>query len=132
MSEDNVEIVRRALDAFNRRDFDAALRDVPPDAILDMSQSRGPDVGIYVGHDAIRRFWIDMTEPFERHTVVPTEFISHGEHVVVSLQAFMTGRGGVEVEARSATVGTLREGHIVRWTMYQDTADALKAVALEE
>jgi ketosteroid isomerase-like protein len=98
-----------------------------------MSHSRGPDVaGVYVGHDAVRRFWTDMTEPFERHTMVPDEFIPHGEHVVVLMTSRMTGRGGIEVEAKSATVATLRDGRMVRWTMYQDRAEALNAVGLEE
>jgi ketosteroid isomerase-like protein len=43
----------------------------------------------------------------------------------------MTGRGGIEVEAKSAMVATVRDGCLVRWTMYQDRAEALKAVGLE-
>ena len=132
MSHENVEIVRRAIEAFNRRDFDEALQDVAPDATVDFSHSRGPDAGVYVGHDAIRRFWTDMTEPFERHTMAPDEFIPHGGHlVVVPMTSRMTGRGGIEVEAKTATVATVRDGRLVRWTMYQDKAEALKAVGLE-
>ena len=132
MPQENVEIVRRAIEAFNRQDFDVALRDVAPDATVDMSRSRGPDAGVYVGHDAVRRFWAEMTEPFERHTMVPDEFIPYGEHVVVPMTSRVTGRGGIEVEAKSATVATLSDGRMVRWTMYQDRAEALKAVGLEQ
>jgi ketosteroid isomerase-like protein len=131
MSLENVEIVRRAIEAFNRGDFDVALQDVAPDATVDFSHSRGPDAGVYGGHDAIRRFWTDITEPFERHTMVPDELIPHGEHVVVPITSRMTGRGGIKVEARTATVATLRDGRLVRWTMYQDKTEALKAVGLE-
>ena len=67
MSQENVEIVRRAIEAFNREDFDAALQDAAPDMTLDWSHSRGLNAGIYVGQDAIRRFWTDMVEPFEQH-----------------------------------------------------------------
>ena len=67
MSHENAEIVRRAIAAFNGRDFNVALRDAAPDGTVDMSHSRGPDADVYVGHDAVRRFWTDMTEPFERH-----------------------------------------------------------------
>jgi ketosteroid isomerase-like protein len=62
----------------------------------------------------------------------PDEFISDGEHVVVAITSRMTGRGGIEVDAKSATVATLRGGRLVRWTMYQDKAEALEAVGLEE
>jgi ketosteroid isomerase-like protein len=112
--------------------LDVALPDAAPDATVDWSHSRGPDVGVYVGHDAIRRFWTDLTEPFEGNTLVPGEFIPHGEHVVVPITGRMTGRGGIEVEAKTVMVATLRDGRVVRWTMYQDRAEALKAVGLEE
>jgi ketosteroid isomerase-like protein len=132
MSQENVEIVGRAIEAFNRQDFDAALRDVARDATVDMSHSRGPDAGVYAGHDAVRRFWTDMTEPFEQHTMVPEELIPHGDHVVVPMTTRMRGRGGIELEAKSAAVALLREGRLVRWTMYQEKAEALKAVGLEQ
>jgi ketosteroid isomerase-like protein len=132
VSEENVEIVRRAIEAFSRGDVDVALQDVAPDATVDWSHSRGLNVGVYVGHDAIRRFWADMNEPFEQLTLVPDEFIPHGEHVVVPVTARMTGRGGIEVQSKTATVGTVRDGRLVRWTMYQEKADALKAVGLAE
>jgi ketosteroid isomerase-like protein len=132
VSAENVEIVRRAFEAFNRRDFDVALRDAAPDVTVDMSHSRGPYADVYVGHDAIRRVWTDLTEVFERTTMVPDEFIPHGEYVVVPGPTRMTGRGGIEVEAKGAWVATLRDGRVVRWTIYQDRAEALKAVGLKE
>jgi ketosteroid isomerase-like protein len=132
MSEENVEIVRRAIEAFNRMDFDVALQDAAPDATVDFSHSRGPDAGVYVGHDAIRRLWADMTEPFERHTMIPDDFIAHSAYVVVPITSRMTGRGGIELEAKSAMVATLRDGRLVRWTMYQDKSEALRAVGLSE
>jgi ketosteroid isomerase-like protein len=131
VSQRNVEIVRRAVEAFNRRDFNVALRDAAPDATFDMSHSRSPEAGVYVGHDAVRRLLTDLTDPFERQRTVPDEFIPHGEYVVVPMTAQMTGRGGIEVEAKFAMVATLRDGRMVRWTMYQDRAEALKAVGLE-
>jgi ketosteroid isomerase-like protein len=131
MSRENVELVHRAMEAFNRRDFDTVLQDVAPDAVVDMSRSQGPDAGVYVGRDAIRRFWTDLMEGFER-AMVPDEFIPHGDQVVIPLTLRMTGRGGIEVEAKSTTVATVSDGRLVRWTMYQDSSEALKAVGLEE
>jgi hypothetical protein len=64
--------------------------------------------------------------------MIPDEFIPHGEQVVVPLTARLTGRGRIEVEGRGAPVATLRDGRLVRWTMYQDRDEALKAVGLEE
>ena len=56
MSEENVEIVRRNTDAFSRGDFDGFMEDWAPDAVVDWSNSRGPEVGVYRGHGEVRRF----------------------------------------------------------------------------
>jgi hypothetical protein len=55
MSEENVEIVRRSTDAYNRRDLDGILENWAPDAVLDWSNSRGFDAGVYRGHDVSGR-----------------------------------------------------------------------------
>jgi ketosteroid isomerase-like protein len=41
MSQENVEIVRRGLDAWNRRDWDEALKDAAPDVEVDNSSITG-------------------------------------------------------------------------------------------
>ena len=51
MSQENVEIVRRSTAAYNRRDLDGILESWAPDAVLDWSNSRGPEAGVYRGHD---------------------------------------------------------------------------------
>jgi ketosteroid isomerase-like protein len=131
VSQENVEIVRRVIDAFNRRDIDMALRDAVPDATLDWSRSRGLDAGIYVGTDAIRRFWTEIFDAFEQLTLVPEDFIADGGHVMVPNTALLTGRGGIEVKVRSVSVARLQDGRLVEWTIYQDLAEAVKAEELE-
>jgi ketosteroid isomerase-like protein len=56
MSRENVEIVRRSTDALNRRDLDELVEHWAPDAVVDWSNSRGPEAGVYRGHDEIRAF----------------------------------------------------------------------------
>ncbi len=60
----------------------------------------------------------------------PDELIECGEYVVVPNVTRMRGRDGIEVEARSASVVTLREGRIVAWRLFRDRAEALRAVGL--
>jgi limonene-1,2-epoxide hydrolase len=45
MSQENVEIVRAAIDAFNRGDVDAALKDVSPEFEFDQTRAVGLDRG---------------------------------------------------------------------------------------
>jgi hypothetical protein len=55
MSQENVEIAERTLDAFNRRDL-AALRSLNDrHAEFDWSASLGPEAGVYRGIDAVMR-----------------------------------------------------------------------------
>ena len=42
MSQENVEIVKAAFDAYNREDWDAFFKDVAPGFEVDMSRSVGP------------------------------------------------------------------------------------------
>ena len=124
--------MRRAIDAFNRRDLDRVMRDTDPEVEVDWSRSRGVEAGIYRGRGAARGFWKTWFQMFDRVTVVPEEFIECGEHVVVPNQACFWGRDGIKVEARGVFVNTVRNGRIVELRLYRDRAEALKAVGLEE
>jgi ketosteroid isomerase-like protein len=130
MSQENVEIVRRAIEAFNRRDLDAV--DSDPDVEVDWSRSRGVEAGIYRGREATTQFWNTFLEAFDRIVTTPEEFIEHGDYVIVLDRTHMWGRDGVEVEARNVTLATLRERRIVQWRLCRNRAEALKAVGLEE
>jgi ketosteroid isomerase-like protein len=130
MSEANVEVVRRAIDAFNERDLDAALRDVDPEVEVDWSRSRGVEAGIYRGYEAVRSFWTTFIDTFDLVTITPDEFIDCGDYVVVPNRGRAWGRDGIEVPARSVAVVTLRHGRIVRWCLYQEKAEALEAARL--
>ena len=65
MSQENVEIVTRWLDAYNRRDLETlrALHD--PDVELDWSASPGVQAGVYRGIDAVLRVCTDGFDSWE-------------------------------------------------------------------
>ena len=113
ISSQNVEVVWRSIDAFNRRDLDLAGQDWDPEALLDWSRSEGVDAGIYRGEEAIRAFWGGWLQMFDQFDFKPDEFIERGEHVVVPNLTRLRGRDGVEVEAHSVLDATVREGRIV-------------------
>jgi ketosteroid isomerase-like protein len=132
MSQENVEIVRRLIEAWNRRDLDGAVQDLGPDAEVDWSQSLGVQRGVYRGIGEIRRFWEEWLELFEKIDVRPEAFIAVGEHVVVPNRTYLRGRDGVEVDAGSTSVWTLRDGKIVSHRLYQEKEAALEAAGLSE
>jgi ketosteroid isomerase-like protein len=132
MSQQNVEIVRRSLDAYRRRDVDALRTLHHPDFELDWSASRGSLAGVYRGIEEALCFWTEYYEVFEAIVVKPDRFIETGDLVVVPNVAHLRGRDGIEVTTRSTFVCALRNRKITRTCLYQETGQALKAVGLEE
>ena len=65
MSQENLELVRRAIAAYNRRDVDGMLEDWAVDAVVDWSNSRGLDTRVFRGHDEIRAFMQHFLGTFE-------------------------------------------------------------------
>ncbi len=129
MSE-NVAVVKRVIDAFNRADFDRVVESVSEDFEFDFSNSRGPTSGIYRGRDGIREFLGSFSEAW-----AALEFDPHEEAVeleggrVLTVNA-MRGRGhesGAEVAATGASIWTIRADKVAAMTFYQSKAEALEA-----
>jgi ketosteroid isomerase-like protein len=129
MSQENVEIVRTALDAYNRGDLEAMLKYAAPDCELDWSRSIGPQRGVYAV-DQIPQF--NLGETFESVRTEPEELIDAGDHVVTPMVGYFRGRDGIEVTARFTYLWTFRGGTVVRVTLYQERQDALEAAGLRE
>jgi ketosteroid isomerase-like protein len=132
VAQDNTEVVRSAISAYNRRDFEALRTIHHPEVELDWSASRGLQAGVYRGWGEVMRFFQDFQAMFDRVHVEPHRFIEHGDSVVVPNAAQMRGRDGIETVARSAFVFEIRDGLVVRVCLYQETHEALEAVGLRE
>jgi ketosteroid isomerase-like protein len=130
MSQENVELARQCLDAYNRRDIEVlrALND--PGVEVDWTASRGVEAGVYKGFDAVMRFYAGYFDAFEEIVIEPERFIEAGESVVVPNVARVRGREGIEVIARSALLMTFRAHTLTRIRLYQETQQALDAVGL--
>jgi ketosteroid isomerase-like protein len=134
MSEENVEVVKRSVEAYRRGDIDACLEEVGDDVELDFSRVRGPDRGVYRGSEGFRELFATFMEAWESITWLSTEYIEAGEQVVFATRARFHGRGsGIEVEGGGmGAVYTLRDGKIVRYEQFQSKAEALEAAGLSE
>jgi ketosteroid isomerase-like protein len=131
MSQENVEIVRAAIDAVSRGEVDVAFKAMAPDCEFDVSRSIGFDAGVKSSDQG--RDWIEgFIQSWESIRIEADDFIEAGEDVVVSLTTHATGRGEIEVQARPTWVWTFRGGAVVRLCLYQDLAEALEAVGLRE
>jgi uncharacterized protein len=133
MSQENVETVRRATDAFNRGDLDAFLSNFAPEAEWH-PPGQFVDERAYRGHAELKRFWADVREDLEELSTSVSEIRAVGEDKVF-VAAVGAGRGK-RSEARFEQplwyVMTVRDGLIVRVEDYADAAQALEAAGLSE
>jgi ketosteroid isomerase-like protein len=132
MSRENVDKAREFIEAYNRRDFDAAVEffDSEIEWVLPERQSsdscRGPE--------EVKRFWEGIDETFEELRLVPQEFVDAGDQVATRLRHHGRGKGsGVEVEEELYhQVVTFRAGTMVRIEYFGEWSEALEAVGLRE
>jgi ketosteroid isomerase-like protein len=134
MLRENVEIVRRALELWNRGDVDGALEEAADDVMVDMSNAIGPDKGVYRGKERIRELWTSFHDAADAIRWEPEEFIEvDEERLIVAGRVRMRGRdSGVEVEAMSAWVWTIRDGEGRSVKLYQSKSEALEAAGLRD
>jgi ketosteroid isomerase-like protein len=133
MAQENVEIVRRATEAYSRGDLDGTLESWAPNALLDWSNSRGLEAGVVRGRDEIRRYMERFLELFEEVRIEFEDLTEVKEGVVVADNlARVRGRDGIETQARSTWLITFQDGQQTSLTLYQTRAEALEAAGLRE
>src|SRR3954471_10334520 len=134
MSQENVEIVRRASEFRSGRDWEGMVELVDPDVELRGTVGGLEEDFVSRGLDPIRqRFAAELDEVWVEHRIEPVRFIDAGERVVVIHREYQRGKGsGVETEIDTASVFEVRGGRIVRIQPYMNPAAALQAAGLSE
>jgi ketosteroid isomerase-like protein len=132
MSQENVEVVRRALEALAREEMEDAVADLAPDA--EMHDYDIPDASVYRGPDGFLKWLGVWGESWESWRFGELEVLPASEDRVIALfRMAVRGHGsGVEIARRDAVAYTLRGGKIVRMEYYNDQRAALEAVGLSE
>ena len=130
MSQENVEIVRRAFEyeISGRGDATEVLASFDPYVVMNPVEE-----GASYGVDAIRDNFEHWQAAWEEVVVTIDETIDAGDRVLLSAHHCGRGRGsGLEVDARYYEVYTLSGGKIIRVDEYTDRAEALEAAGLKE
>ncbi len=129
MSE-NVELLKRGYEAFNRRDLNAVFELLDPDFEL-VTDERVLFAGTYRGRNEIRRLLQDQEEVFGQLTMEPYEFFEAGGRVVAFVRQRARGQAsGAEVEITIGHLWTIRDGRAVRMQGFPQREKALEAAGL--
>jgi ketosteroid isomerase-like protein len=134
MPEENVELVRRSVDAYNRGDLDGFLACWAPGAEVDWSNSRGLDARVHQGHGDMKVFVRRFRDAFEdiRIELVDEPLEVEDGLLIAENVTYLRGREGIEVQARSAWLIRCRDGKQTSLTLYQTKQDALHAAGQSE
>jgi ketosteroid isomerase-like protein len=134
MSQENVEVVRRAYAAFSEGNLGPVLAALDPDLEWNASDVFFDQPRTYFGRQTWQeQFLPELAEIFREYRAVPERLIDAGDHVLAVAQVGGPGRrSGADVMARVGHVLTFRDGRVVRFTEFKAVADAFSAVGLSE
>ena len=132
MAQENVELVKRLYDAWQRDGFgvvpalmDPDIEYVNPPYAVEPGTRRGYE-GFAIAAQAIRHVY--PTRRFE-----PLEFYDARDKVAVRVRVVARGVGSsVEVDTERGYAFEVRNGKVVRFAWFNDPLEALKAVGLAE
>ena len=131
MSQENVEIVKATLEAWNTGDMEALRELYDPNAIVRMPDD-WPEPGPFMGRDAVMRQVKQLRDTWDADTLeLISDFIDVGDRVAVRYVWRAAGRGP-ESNIRSTHVLTVRKGKIVGVEVIWDHAEALETLGLSE
>jgi ketosteroid isomerase-like protein len=133
MSEENLEVIRRFVDAYARRDRDAFVALLDPE-FEGVPPSEWPESAPVRGHDAAWDFGLVLEAPWEVGAWAIMELIEAGkDRAVMGGTREVRGKSsGVEGKLAIWGVFSFRAGRIVRIEWFSDRSDALEAAGLSE
>jgi len=131
MSRENVELYKRGIDAFNRRDLEAFLALAHPD-VIGVSRVLEIEGGPYRGHAGVRDWWNALLDVFPDFYIEILSVRGGGQATVAGLCNRARGEGSAALEDFVWQVAEWRDGQVVRWEIHGREQDALEAAGLSE
>lgn len=129
MSSEDLETVRRGIDAYNRGDVEGVVSMCDAEVALVPVRARLAGGG-YSGHEGVRAFMTDMDEDWAERMIEIEEIRDLSDSLLVLGVFAATGRSGTEVRYPVAWHSHLHDGKLVRMTAYTDRGAALRELGL--
>ena len=130
MSQENVEIVRRAYEAWNAGDMDAVREFYDPDVVVRPNKD-WPERGPFFGREAVMQWLEQLRDTWDTLVIETISRIDAGDRIIE--RHIPHGRGqGPAYGAEFSTVTTVRKGKVLYLELFWDHAEALETVGLSE
>jgi ketosteroid isomerase-like protein len=135
MSEENVALARKAIDALNRSDYDAVLAFLSPDVVWEALEGLSGIGELYRGRAGVREWIALMAENTEEgfHTEIEQMADLGDERVFIAVVVTARRRSsGLPFEYRTWQIVWFAHGLITRRQVFWTRANALKTAGLRE
>jgi ketosteroid isomerase-like protein len=133
VSQENVEIVRNGIAAWNRRDAQLWLTYASPEIEWVPAGPAAVDSAVYKGYDEVARGLAGVWDTWEVFEFAESEVRDLGDAVLwLGHVALHGGTSHVELDQEFALHSLLRDGKVIRVQAFLAWRDALEAAALEE
>jgi ketosteroid isomerase-like protein len=131
MSQENIDLYYRCVDAFNRRDLDALLAVMDDD--VEVFSRLVAIEGSLKGHDGMRHWWKSWFEVWPDYRIEVVEVRDRGDVTLATLRALGHGAGSdVPFEDVAWQLARWRRGKCVLWRVFNDGDEALEAIRSSE
>ena len=133
MSQENVEVVRRGLELWNRGEVTAVVDDYAEDAEV-VTDPRFPEGGTFRGRQELLRWFEGVREGWVHGGSIIVRGVTEvGDQVLVPSEWRGTGEtSGIDAVVPVTMLFTVQDGQITRLQYFLDHDEALEAVELRE
>ena len=135
MSQENVALAQRAIEAWNRLDLDAFMTAWHPEAEWRPAFPKGTEGtgGVFRGHDGIREAWHNVRAAWSVYQVEPQEVRMVDDSLLVLGRIFARGETSeIEIDSDWSAVLRYRDDKVISAWDWLDHKPALEAVGLSE
>ena len=134
MSEENIEIVRNAFDAFQRGDVEGVLRLCDENIVITQPAELPGATSRQYGHSGVIEAFALWPAQWDDYRIEISRVVADpGDHVVVATHQHGRGKqSGIEVETEMTFVFTIGDRRISDWKLFLREEEALEAAGLRD
>jgi ketosteroid isomerase-like protein len=132
MSQENLELFHKGMEAFLRHDIEPLLETSDPEIDWYPFSAQVEGDVAYHGHQGVRRWWANLNATFEEFEASIDEVRDEGDVVMALGRLRARFRSGITLDSEVGWVVRFHDGLAVWGRAYQSHAEAVQAAGLRE